>query len=186
MLHTKSTFTILLLLLYHLTACSAAVAAGVLKDKSIWDILTTDERFSMFIAHIEEQNQTSAFKDVRAGTVFAPTNKAFYVYYDEIFKRKITGEQILNHIVPVAMLSNELWDGRLLRTWAFVDQVPQVIKVTETNSGIYVGIGGDQEQSWVSQADMKATNGVIHAIDKLIPLPSYIGKIHDKRGIPID
>ncbi|EPB84252.1 hypothetical protein HMPREF1544_08972 [Mucor circinelloides 1006PhL] len=174
MLHTKSTFTILLLLLYHLTACSAAVAAGVFKDKSIWDILTADERFSMFIAHIEEQNQTSAFKDVRAGTVFAPTNKAFYVYYDEIFKRKITGEQILNHIVPVAMLSNELWDGRLLRTWAFVDQVPQVIKVTETKSGIYVGIGGDQEQSWVSQADMKATNGVIHAIDKLIPLPSYI------------
>ena len=175
MLHIKSAFTLLLLLFYYLTACSAA-AAGVFKDKSIWDILTTDERFSKFIFHIEEQNQTSAFKDVKAGTVFAPTNKAFDAYYDQIFKRKITGEQILNHIVPVAVSSNELWNGRLLRTWAFVDQVPQVIKVTETSSGIYVGTGGDQEQSWVSQADLEATNGVIHAIDKLIPLPSYIGK----------
>ncbi|CAO3632072.1 unnamed protein product [Mucor fragilis] len=173
MLHIKSAFTLLLLLFYYLTACSAA-AAGVFKDRSIWDILTTDERFSKFIARIEEQNQTSAFKDVKAGTVFAPTNKAFSDYYDELFKRKITGEQILNHIVPVAVSSNELWNGRLLRTWAFVDQVPQVIKVTETSSGIYVGTGGDQEQSWVSQADLEATNGVIHAIDKLIPLPSYM------------
>lgn len=183
MLHIKPSFSLLLLLTiitsFLFTVCSAAsfVIDKEKDKKSIWDVLTADERFSMFIQHIEEQNQTSAFKSIKSGTVFAPTNKAFHAKdYNEIFKRRITGEQILNHIVPVAVSSNEFWNGRLLKTWAFVDQVPQVIKVTESKSGLYVGIGGDQEQSWISQADIEVSNGVIHAIDKLIPLPSYVGK----------
>ncbi|CEP14432.1 hypothetical protein [Parasitella parasitica] len=184
MLQTKLIYSFLLLLTlitaFFSGTCSAGLAIDKSKEKaSIWDILTTDSKFSKFIAYIEQQNQTLAFKDITAGTVFAPTNKAFEANgdYEDIFKRRISGEQILNHVVPVAVFSNELWDGRLLKTWAYVEQIPQVVKITKTKSRIFVGNGGDQEQSGVSQADIEAANGVIHAIDKLIPLQPFIDKV---------
>ncbi|KAI8647607.1 FAS1 domain-containing protein [Parasitella parasitica] len=180
---TKPIYSLLLLLTLIATFLSGPCSAGLSFDKSkdkasIWEILTTDSRFSMFIAYIEEVNQTFPFKDLTTGTVFAPTNRAFDTNgYDKIFKRRISSQQIVNHIVPVAVFSNELWDGRLLKTEATVDRVPQVVRIAKTTSGVFVGNGGDQEQSRVSQADIDASNGVIHAIDKIIPLASYVDQV---------
>lgn len=168
-----------ILLLFFITFLASIVSAdlfGTAEKKTVWDVLTTDKRFSVLIGQIEEHDLASTFKGIKSETLFAPTDKAFDGDESSILKRKMTKEQVLYHLIPVSIKSNELWNGRLLDTRAYLHDVHQVLKVTKTNSEVLVGVGGDQEQSKISQANIEASNGVIHAIDKVISLPVYLGK----------
>ncbi|KAI9485659.1 MAG: FAS1 domain-containing protein [Benjaminiella poitrasii] len=173
----RLTFIILLLFI---AFCSADLF-GATKKPSVWDILTTDKRFSMLVSQIEEHSLVDTFKSINANTLFAPTDKAFeeensaLASSSRILKRsKMTADQILYHLVPVSVKSGELWDGRLLDTNAHVDEAPQRLKVSKTDDDLYVGVGGDEEQSRVSQSDIETSNGVIHVIDKVLSLPKYL------------
>jgi uncharacterized surface protein with fasciclin (FAS1) repeats len=168
----------LLLLLFYIAFIFSIVSAdlfGTADKKTVWDVLLTDPRFSVLIGQIEDHNLTSTFKSIESGTLFAPTDKAFNEDESLILKHKMTREQILYHLISISVKSNELWDGRLLYTNASLHDVPQVLKVTKTATKLLVGVGGDQEQSKISQANIETTNGVIHAIDRVISLPVYLG-----------
>jgi uncharacterized surface protein with fasciclin (FAS1) repeats len=181
MIHKK---LLLLILLFITTLLSSFASAALFgtgdggERKSIWDLLVRDERFKALVLHIEDTNLTSTFKSIKAGTVFAPVNEAFDDEGDGfIAKRKITAEELLYHVVPIAVKSDKLWHGRLLETEAQLDNVQQMVKITTSIKDIYVGPDNGQEQSKVIQADMDASNGVIHLVDKLVSLPAYLGTV---------
>jgi uncharacterized surface protein with fasciclin (FAS1) repeats len=176
MIAIKSPVLLLLLFITFIFTSVSADLFGIAGQRTVWDVLTTDKRFSVLIGQIEENNLASTFKNLHSETLFAPTDKAFE---DEssILKRKMTKEQILYHLIPISVKSNELWNGRLLDTKARLHDVPQVLKVTKTATELLVGVGGDQEQSKVGQANIETSNGVIHALDKVISLPTYLGML---------
>ncbi|KAI7902677.1 FAS1 domain-containing protein [Cokeromyces recurvatus] len=177
----KLLYIFLLFISFFITFSHGADIFGqIKKHDSVWDILTTDKRFSLFINQIEENKLVDVFKDINANTLFAPTDKAIEEGLNEgILKRskKMTVEQILYHLIPVSIKSNELWDGRLLETKAKVDEVQQRLRVTKTKDSLFVGVGGDEEQSKISQADIETSNGVIHVIDKVLSLPNYLDEV---------
>jgi transforming growth factor-beta-induced protein len=100
-------------------------------------------------------------------TVFAPNNAAFEAVLGALGKTSIDElpvtllkEIVQYHIAAGALMSNELTDG-LLPTL-----LPDESLTVETGSGVKIN-GAD-----VALADIKAINGVIHAVDAVL-LPSY-------------
>ena len=172
-MYKPTTFVVLLLTL--LSIVSAALFGK--DDKSLFDILVTDKRFTTFLKHIEEAELTSAFKNIKAGTIFAPVNEAFDDH-KLIAQRQLKSENILYHVVPFISESGDLWDGRVLQTEAKIDKVDQFVKISKSTITRTITLGPDNGlgEAKVTEKDIKATNGVIHAIDHLLPLPVYLGK----------
>ena len=161
-------------LTYITSICSAGLLDGLFyKERpSLFDIIVTDKRFTKLASEIERLDLTSQFKKVKAGTLFAPVNKAF----DDT--EQVTREQILYHLIPVAIKSGELWDGRLLGTEAYQEDIQQVLKVTKTSvmREIMIGTGVESNRAKVIEADIDASNGVLHTVDRLLSFPADLGK----------
>lgn len=177
---TLKKFTLLLLFITALLSfCSASLFSKTEggEQKAIFDILTLDKRFTRFVQHIEKTGAVSEFKSIKKGTVFAPTDDAFDNHY--IAQRELEKEQLLYHILPVSIKSGEFYDGQVSETEATLHGVTQRLKVKKsTTQGIHVGSDSGQEESHVIEADMDASNGIIHIVDKIVLLPSYLGKIY--------
>ncbi|GAA5805788.1 hypothetical protein HPULCUR_011314 [Helicostylum pulchrum] len=173
---TLKKFTLLLLFITALLSfCSASLFSKTEggEQKAIFDILTLDKRFTRFVQHIEKTGAVSEFKSIKKGTVFAPTDDAFDNHY--IAQRELEKEQLLYHILPVSIKSGEFYDGQVSETEATLHGVTQRLKVKKsTTQGIHVGSDSGQEESHVIEADMDASNGIIHIVDKIVLLPSYL------------
>ncbi|XP_053398620.1 transforming growth factor-beta-induced protein ig-h3-like isoform X2 [Mercenaria mercenaria] len=95
-------------------------------------------------------------------TFFAPTDAAFAVYKDNLLNpaapnaQHIYQEVLKYHLVPGARHSSELRNGQKLYT------------LHGTPVNVTVGAGVVINNANVIEADMQASNGVIHAIDKLL------------------
>jgi uncharacterized surface protein with fasciclin (FAS1) repeats len=159
---------IILLLLY---CVSGYWFTEAIKKSTIWHTLIDDKRFVSLIGDIEDNNLTYVYKKLNGKTVFASTND---VSGSLIFKRKVSEQQLLYHITNVSATSDDLWDGRVLGTHAKINELPQRLKVVKTGSELYISTGVDQVK--ISEPNMEASNGVIHAIDQLLPLPDYLRK----------
>ncbi|KAI7896307.1 FAS1 domain-containing protein [Mucor mucedo] len=174
----KQLLYILLLITTVFSLVSASVFASRVEDKpqSIYDILVTEQKFHDFLMQIEEANLVDDFKNIDKGTVFAPVNAAFEGKTTLIAPRKnLTKEQLLYHIIPVSLKSGDLYDGRLLDTQAQLDGVTQKVKVLKSTISRNIEVGADngQELGHVLE-EMEATNGMIQAVDKVLPLPVYL------------
>merc|ERR1712195_9132 len=106
-------------------------------------------------------------------TVFAPTNDAFGALpagtLDTLLKpeNKATLVDILTfHVLPAQVLSTDLIASHEVATVE-----GKILKVTKDASGIHVG--ANLEAS-VSEADVLATNGVVHVIETVMFPPSAI------------
>lgn len=165
----KGTLLIFLFLIYAISAFGEQMAFFK-KHDTIWEILTTDKRFTELIAQIEENNLTSVYKNLDMETVFAATDDAFS---SSMARRKVPREQLLYHITTVAAASDELWDGRVMDTHAYTDKIQQRLKVLKDSDDFSISTGVHQVK--VAEANIEASNGVIHVIEDLLPLPEYLG-----------
>lgn len=166
---------ILFILIYvYITLCAAGLFA---EKKSIFDTIVKDERFSKLTGEIEKHNLTTVFKSIKAGTVFAPINEAFD------HKEVTSPEQILYHVIPVAIKSGELWDGRLLKTEAYYKKITQLLEISKDDDTIVIGTGVQLNTAKVVQADMDAANGIIHAVDHILSLPDNLCKIFKRQRL---
>lgn len=171
----KKLFLIALLLITTLLSVSSATLFGQ-EERSIFEILTKDKRFTKFLQEIESANLTPEFKKIKSGTVFAPVNEAFD--HKLITQRRLNANSLLYHVVPLSIDTNDLWDGRVLETEARIDDVDQRVKVHKSlTRTVTLGPDNGQESAKIVDSNIEATNGVVHAIDKILPLPVYLGKL---------
>ncbi|KAI8848915.1 FAS1 domain-containing protein [Chytridium lagenaria] len=111
-----------------------------------------------------------------AVTVFAPSNEAF-----QHFQRFSPGDPavtdvLLYHTVPTSRISTSLKNGDLVDTLLVLDSlggVSQKIKVLAPHDeGIFLN-----HMAKVIKADIKASNGYVHSLDRILVPPPHIGKI---------
>lgn len=153
----------------YLALATAAIMAGpALADghgnkMDIVDIATGNESFSTLVAALKVADLVETLKGDGPFTVFAPTNAAFAALpegtVEDLLKpeNKDTLTAILTyHVVPGKVMSGDLSDGMMAET-------VQGGKVT-------IGTGGGVTVDGVNvvQADVEASNGVIHVIDGVI------------------
>ncbi|TAF31607.1 MAG: fasciclin domain-containing protein [Cytophagales bacterium] len=101
-----------------------------------------------------------------AYTVFAPTDAAFTELFKTVDPATLTKQQITNillyHVLPGRVFSTDLVNGASVQTALMTGKVTVDLS---SGAGIKATAGA---VSKVSSADILATNGVIHVIDKVL------------------
>ena len=131
--------------------------------KDIVDIAAGNESFSTLVAAVQAADLVDTLKGEGPFTVFAPTNAAFAALpegtVEDLLKpeNKDTLTAILTyHVVPGKVMSGDLSDGMTATT----------VQGTDVTIGTTNGVTVDGAK--VVQADIEASNGVIHVIDSVI------------------
>lgn len=151
--------------LLSLTAVTMISAAPVFaQDADIVDTAVAAGSFTTLVAAVEAAGLVETLKGEGPFTVFAPTDEAFAALpegtVDALLADPAALAAILTyHVVPGAVMSSALTEGM---TAATVNGA----EVTFTLEG-----GAKINGANIVQADIAATNGVIHVIDQVILPP---------------
>jgi len=136
-------------------------------EGTIVEIASANESFKTLVAAIEAADLAETLSGEGPFTVFAPSEEAFAALppgtVDALLKPENKDKlvKILTyHVVPAKALSTELQSGEV----ATVAGDP--VQVTVEEGGIKVN------NASVTQADVMGSNGVIHAIDKVLLPPN--------------
>ena len=148
------------------TVASFALATAAFADghsKDIVDIAAGNDDFETLVAAVTAADLVDTLKGDGPFTVFAPTDAAFEALPDgtvEMLLKPENKDQLVSiltyHVVPGKVMSSDLTDGMMAAT-------VQGQEVTVKIEG-----GAMVDEASVIQADIEASNGVIHVIDKVI------------------
>ncbi|KRS15334.1 fasciclin domain-containing protein [Roseovarius indicus] len=150
-----------------LTAATVlSAAAPALADNHSMDVVDTAvnaDGFETLVAAVEAAGLVETLKGEGPFTVFAPTDEAFAALPEGTVEDLLLPENkdqltaiLTYHVVPGKVMSGDLSDGM---TAATVEGSEVTIM---TEGGVMVNDAN------VVQPDIKASNGVIHVIDKVI------------------
>ncbi|MEC7753419.1 MAG: fasciclin domain-containing protein [Bacteroidota bacterium] len=138
------------------------------QTKDIVDMAAGNENLSTLVAAVKAAGLVETLKGDGPFTVFAPTNEAFAALPDGTLEMLLKPENkdkliaiLTYHVVAAKVMSTDLSNGQKAKT-VQGEQVSVMI-----NNG-RVMISGAQ----VVVADVKASNGVVHVINKVILPPS--------------
>ncbi|NME72493.1 fasciclin domain-containing protein [Flammeovirga aprica] len=135
----------------------------VLMPSTIVDVATTQGVFTSLLGALDNTDLLSTFNvDYKDGvlkeyTVFAPTDEAFAAISDVTLTNEQLAAILANHVVSNKVLSTDLQDGQVVET------LGEGTLTVSINNGV-VTVGG----ATVSKANVGASNGVIHVINKVI------------------
>ena len=151
----------------YLALTAAALMAGPAfadnHGKDIVDIAAGNESFSTLVAAVQAADLVDTLKGEGPFTVFAPTDEAFAALpagtVENLLKpenkNKLTAV-LTYHVVPGKVMSGDLSDGMTATT----------VQGSDVTIGTTDGVSVDGAK--VVQADIEASNGVIHVIDSVI------------------
>ena len=144
------------------------VTTPVEEPKSIAQTAADDAQFSTLVAALQRVNLVNILDGAGNFTVFAPTNAAFQasgVNLDALTDEQLT-EVLLYHVLGAAVKSTDIQEGQTYVTTA-AETGPGgkqlSILIEKTGSAVKINNAAN-----VTAADVEATNGVIHVVDKVI------------------
>lgn len=143
------------------TLAKAQGATHVPPSKDIVETAMAAGNFNTLLAGVKAAGLTEALKGKGPFTVFAPTDEAFKKLpagaLDALLKDTAKLKAVLNyHVVARHMGSKEMQSGEVVTLQG------STLTAAVSSSGVQVN------GARVKQADIAATNGVIHAIDAVI------------------
>ncbi|MCK7556793.1 fasciclin domain-containing protein [Chitinophaga sedimenti] len=160
-------------------ACAAAVSVfftscskdddNNTKDSTITAIVTTNNDFSLLETALVHAGLTTVLSGQGPFTVFAPNNAAFVAAgFDTEAKIKAVPAETLKKILLYHVLNQKVTASAIaMASNTPVKTVNEAnIFVTKNASGVYVN------GAMVTQADLMASNGVIHVINTVLMPPS--------------
>jgi len=139
-------------------------------DQTIADIVSTDPRFSTLLAAVKAAGLVDTLASAGPFTLFAPTNDAFDRVPSSTLTALLTDKEalvavLLRHVLPETIFQKGIcWEthatasGDEIATQVFKNNVAKVVSyANEVRAG-----------ARLSDYDILASNGVIHAIDNVI------------------
>jgi uncharacterized surface protein with fasciclin (FAS1) repeats len=140
---------------------TTAFAGGHSKD--IVDTAVDAGTFSTLVAAVEAAGLVDTLKGEGPFTVFAPTDEAFAALPEGTVENLLKPENIdqltailTYHVVPGKVMSTDLTDDMMATTVQGSDVM------IDLDNGVMV------QDATVTAADIEASNGVIHVINKVI------------------
>jgi uncharacterized surface protein with fasciclin (FAS1) repeats len=132
----------------------------VIPPKDVVDVALSDAKFTTLTKLLTDNGLVTALKGAGPFTVFAPTNDAFA----KIDASKLTKDELVAvlkaHVLGAKVLAADVTSGK-------AQSLSDPIYLSKNANGVYIN-GAIK----VSQADVQASNGVIHVIDNVILPPS--------------
>lgn len=154
------------LLLAPLAALVAACATGpAATPVSVADTIAREPELSTLNTLVQQAGLVDTFKAPGPITVFAPTNEAFKSVpartMDELAHDPARLKAVLAyHMVPAKLTAAEVKNGNV--------KTAQGSNVALSKAGEFVTI----EDAMVQHADIVATNGVVHTVDRVLMPPA--------------
>ncbi len=165
--------------LFLAAAAAVVVLASCSKDddkdtKNIVETAASDDRFEILTQALNKAGLTTALEGTGPFTVFAPTDDAFNALFDALgvsgiddLSAEALTPILLNHVVSGKVTSSQIATG-YVATLNNTAPGGNLVKVyIQAGSSVMV------DASKVIVADVMASNGVIHAVDKVI-LPASV------------
>ena len=138
------------------------------QSKDIVDLAAGNDNLSTLVTAVKAADLVDVLKGNGPYTVFAPTNEAFAALPEGTLEMLLKPENkeklvavLTYHVVSGKVMSNDLSNGQKATT-------VQGEKVKVAIKGKEVRISGAK----VAAADVAASNGVVHVIDRVILPPS--------------
>ncbi|PPE65884.1 fasciclin domain-containing protein [Caldimonas caldifontis] len=149
------------------SALSLAVITGCATSpapKTIADTAAATPQLSTLNKLINDAGLADTLRGPGPFTVFAPTNEAFQALpkatLDALAKDKDQLAAVLRyHVVPGKVMAADVKTGKA--------KTVQGAELNLSKAGTYVTV----EEAMVVQADVSATNGVVHVIDRVLIPP---------------
>ena len=145
-----------------------SASAANAQSKDIVDLAVGNDNLKTLVAAVKAGGLVETLKGKGPFTVFAPTDEAFAALPAGTLEMLLKPENkdklvaiLTYHVVPGKVMSTDLSDGQKAKT-------VQGENVSVSIHGGSVKISGAK----VIAADVKAKNGVVHVIDKVILPPS--------------
>jgi len=151
--------------------------------KSIAEIAASTPNLSILVAALTRADLATTLSASGNYTVFAPTNDAFAAFLRANSFNKLEDVPIpllktvlLNHVIGLTVKSNELTTG-YVKTLAMggastTNSLSMFINLA--GGGVTINGGLSNGGAVVSTADIMATNGVIHVVNGVIGLPTFV------------
>lgn len=139
-------------------------------EKDLVDTLVADERFSTLVTAVSAAGLVDTVKEAGSLTIFAPTNEAFAKVPADLLEALLADPAalkavLLRHAVPGSLFAkgitwqeHETAGGEEIATQVFKMGVVKVVSYSNDK----------RTGARVEEADIIASNGVIHAIDTVI------------------
>jgi transforming growth factor-beta-induced protein len=156
------------------TSCSKDEDDETPASKNLVQTAQSDNQFSTLVAALQKAGLVSTLEGAGPFTVFAPTNAAFTTLFNELgvsglddLSAETLKPILLNHVVSGSVKSTDISTGYVATANSFGPSSTNVKVFIQKGSSVTV------DNSKVTTADILASNGVIHVIDKVI-LPAGI------------
>ena len=142
----------------------SVVGCASMQPKSVPEVIAADPELSTLSKLISDAGLTQTLSGTGPFTVFAPTNAAFKNVpaktMDELAKNKELLSQVLTfHVVPAKAMAADVKQGNVKSV--------NGANLALSKAGAYVTV----EDAVVTKADLTATNGVVHVIDRVLMPP---------------
>ncbi len=171
----KSILALSLIGLFTFSACSKDDDNDQMEEmQSIVEIAAANSSFSILVEALTKADLVGALEGNGPFTVFAPTNEAFAALLEDLGVESLDDLSaealkpiLLYHVVSGKVLSSQLTDGYV----ATLSEGPQ-----ESSISLQVKTGEVMlnNSARVTTADVSASNGVIHIIDKVLLPPTIV------------
>ncbi|WP_203293658.1 fasciclin domain-containing protein [Luteirhabdus pelagi] len=169
--------TSILLFGIFMVACSNDDDAGDVDDnQTIAEFVADNPNYSSLAAALERAGLTATLNGSASYTVFAPNNAAFDAFLQannfaslEDVPEEALRQTLLNHVLNGELASGDLSTGYNTTLATYSN--------TDNNLSIYINTSNGVELNGVStvtNADISAENGIIHAVDAVITLPTVV------------
>ncbi|XP_012697298.2 transforming growth factor-beta-induced protein ig-h3 [Clupea harengus] len=136
---------------------------------TVMDVLKADNRFSTLVDAIQKAGMTELLNKQGAYTVFAPTNDAFRAMPSADLNRLMSNTQQLVSTLKYHMGEELLVSGGVTSHTRVQPMLGERLELGVRNQTMYVN------RVPVVEADLMATNGVVHALNAIIkPLPPKV------------
>lgn len=165
--------------------------------KSIVEIATTTNDFSILTEALVKADLVTALQGDGPFTVFAPTNSAFNMLFNELGVNGIEDIPadalkpiLLYHVVAASAQSTDISTGyyETLNTYSADNQAVKLYITTDNQKALSRGVNAQTGEikakrsqgvminggTYVTTPDIQATNGIIHVIDKVLLPPTVV------------
>ncbi|PHQ28615.1 fasciclin domain-containing protein [Leeuwenhoekiella nanhaiensis] len=177
MKHLKQTLQALLFVVIAVgfTSCSDDDDNGNIiepQPQSIAEFVAENPNYSSLAAALERTNLTATLDGQGSFTVFAPDNDAFDAYLNGTALADVPVADLtnllLNHVLGAVKTSADLTSGYESTLATYSDTEANINMYVNVNAGVVTVNGA----STVVSADNVFSNGVVHAVDAVIDIPS--------------
>ncbi len=165
----KVTRLFAILMVVTLLAAAAVPALAAQANGNIIEVLQADGRFNTLSSALQQANLVDTLQTGGPYTLFAPTDDAFAALPQDQLNNLLNDPQQLRSLLMYHVISDEVMatDVQTMDTLDTADG--EMLDINMENNVVTIGDAG------LVEADIVASNGVIHAVDRVLVAPSLQG-----------